>query len=38
MAEVVFTFWDLEIMYLEFMVGMIVYAVIKNYFKSREVK
>lgn len=38
MTEVVFTYLDLEIMYLEFLIGFIVYAVIKSYFKSREVK
>lgn len=31
MAEVVFTFWDLEIMWVELLLGVIVYAVIKGY-------
>lgn len=31
MAEVAFTFWDLEIMYLELILGVIVYAVIRSY-------
>ena len=37
MAEVVFTFWDLEIMYLEFLVGFIVYAVICSYFEDKKI-
>lgn len=31
MAEVAFTFWDLEIMYLELILGVIVYAIIRSY-------
>lgn len=31
MTEVVFTFLDLEIMYLELLVGVIVYAVLRSY-------
>ena len=39
MIEVaVFTYWDLEIMYLELLVGVIVYAVIRGYFEDRKRK
>lgn len=31
MTEVVFTFLDLEIMYLELLVGVIVYVVLRSY-------
>lgn len=31
MTEVVFTFWDLEIITFELLLGIIVYAVIRSY-------